>query len=120
MVIGSDWSKVHILCGNHGEDISHEMIVHDGAVGMSSFYSCPKYISNLKPEEGISCYNRLYVSDFVKMIEIIDNERYTDDGQIQPVKGFKFSIKRTEFHIIEEKKDELWIKVLNKKAVQPV
>lgn len=121
MVIGSNWKNVHLMCGNHGDDLSNELYMREGAVGMSAFYACPKYMSDLRPEhdtEHKSCFNRLGTSDFMKMIEIIDEERYPDDGQKVCVKGFKFKIKKIEFQVIEEKGSELWIKVLNKKTIQ--
>ena len=119
MVKGINFSNIHIICGNHGNDHSIEMIFREGAAGMSAFYSCPKYISELKREndiEGRSCFNRLGTTDFMKMMDIISNEKFTDDGQLQALKGFKFSIKQTDFKVIEEKGDELWVMVLNKKA----
>lgn len=109
------------MCGNHGDDHSIEMQFREGAAGMSAFYSCPKYISNLKREndkEGRSCFNRLGTTDFMKMMEILSNEKFSDDGQLNPLKGFKFKIKQTDFKVIEEKGDELWILVLNHKATQ--
>ncbi len=120
MVIGSNWKNVHLICGNHGDDLSNELYMREGAVGMSSFFACPKYISNLRPENnaGRSCFNRLGTTDFMKMVSIIDEERYPDDGQKVSIKGFKFKIKRIEFKVIEEKGDELWIVVLNKKTIQ--
>lgn len=126
MVIGSNWKNVHLICGNHTKedgspDYSNELYMREGAVGMSSFYACPKYISELRPEnniDGRSCFNRLGTTDFMKMISIVDEERYPDDGQKVSIKGFKFKIKRIEFKVIEEKGDELWIVVLNKKTIQ--
>ncbi len=118
MVKGTDYSKIHFICGNHGDDKTIEMYMHEGAAGMSSFYACPKYISNLKPEEGRSCYNRMTTSDFLKVVDILNEEKYPDDGQIIALKGLRFSIKNIDFKVIEEKKDELWIEVFNKKAIQ--
>ena len=42
MILGN-WQNIKLICGNHGEDYSHEMIIHQGREGMSTFYSCPCY-----------------------------------------------------------------------------
>ena len=83
MVKGLSFQKTHIICGNHGEDRTIEMVFREGATGMSAFYSCPKYISELKREndlEGRSCFNRLGTTDYMKMLEILSDEKVSDDS----------------------------------------
>lgn len=66
MILGN-WQNIKLICGNHGEDYSHEMIIHQGREGMSTFYSCPCYQSLLQKEiTNKSCNNRLNIVDYEK------------------------------------------------------
>ena len=88
MILGN-WQNIKLICGNHGEDYSHEMIIHQGREGMSTFYSCPCYQSLLQKEiTNKSCNNRLNIVDYEKMLDTVSDEMLDDDGNISNIRGF--------------------------------
>lgn len=114
MVKGFNWKNVHIICGNHS-DKNNEMYVHEGNEGLSSFYACPKYIAK---DGNRSCTNRIYTNQLLKIMEIIDDERFDEDGMKISVKGLKKKIRDLYFEVLDEKGEELWISIKNIKAIK--
>ena len=116
MIKGS-WQNIRLVCGNHGNDYSHEMIIHQGREGMSTFYSCPCYRNILNKEiNGRSCNNRLNIIDYQNMLDTIMNERYDDNGNETSLLGYKWSKKGIDYSIINEDK-KITVVMLNKKAI---
>lgn len=114
MVKGFNWRNLHIICGNH-DNKDNEMYVHSGNEGMSSFYACPKYIAK---EGSRACTNRIYTNQLLKIMEIIDDERFDEDGMKVSVRGFKKKDKDLYFEVLDEKGDDLWVLIKNLKAIK--
>lgn len=117
MILGS-WQNIKLICGNHGDNKSIEMIIHQGRDGMSTFYSCPCYQSLLQKDiTGKSCNNRLTIVDYEKMLETITDEMFDDDGNLTSVKGFSWKRAGVEYKVLDDKKGVLTIQMLNRKAI---
>lgn len=118
MILGTQWNDIKLICGNHGDDISNEMVLHQGREGMSVFYSCPCYQSILKEEStGKSCNNRLNIVDYEKALEALVDEKIDEDGNVVPLKGLTLKRKGVNFKVLEEKDNQLVVKMLNVKAI---
>ena len=117
MILGN-WQNIKLICGNHGEDYSHEMIIHQGREGMSTFYSCPCYQSLLQKEiTNKSCNNRLNIVDYEKMLDTVSDEMLDDDGNITNIRGFAWKRKGIDFKVLDDDNGILTICMLNRKAI---
>ncbi len=113
----NQWNKIRLICGNHGDDYTNEMEIHDGKIGMTPFYNCPKYISIYAKKGGKSCNNRLSVVDFERMLEYVTDEKFTDDGDVVSVVGLKWTAKGVDFKVISEDDGYITIVMTNRKAI---
>lgn len=111
-----NWNSFRLICGNHGDDNSIEMILHEGP--HSLFYSCPHYQSIFsKDSKGKSCNNRLNLVDYEYMINHLSEKMYDDAGSIVPIVGYSFKRKGVVFEVIAQEEDKITVKMLNKKAI---
>lgn len=118
MVLNS-WENITLICGNHENDHSHKMIIHQGAAGMSTFYSCPCYQSPLKEDiQGRSCNNRMSITDYEHMLNILMNEALDDHGVENILKGYKWSKKGIDFEVIDHQPDKISVVMKNRKAIR--
>lgn len=117
MILGS-WGTIKLICGNHGEDISNEMQVHEGSEGMSAFYNCPQYKSIYgKDHSTKSCNNRLSITEYTKMLDFLMNRLMDDSGVENDLTGLQWKMQGTQYKVIEHEGDNIIVSVLNKKAI---
>ena len=114
-MVNGEWSKIKLVCGNHDDDMSHEMVLQQGREGMSVFYTCPCYHS---PEKnGRKCNNRLNIVDYEKMMNLLYEESISDDGDSINLRGKTWSKKGIDYHVIEHDGTSFTVTVKNKKAM---
>lgn len=112
----NSWGKVTLICGNHGDDHSHEMGLKQGP--HSLFYSCPEYKSIYGDNhEGRSCNNRLNLVDYEAMLNHLNE--MADGNGIEEVclEGYRFTQKGVSYQVLEHKGGRFKVKMLNKKAI---
>ena len=107
------WSKVRVLCGNHGDE-EVEMTVHDGP--FSQFYSCPKYYPQNRAKGEHACGNRINLTDYERMLNRISKMLMDFDRTID-LTNYSFEINGIEFEVVKHGNKEIWVKALNRKAL---
>lgn len=115
------WSKIKLVCGNHGEDTSIEMIPHDGAEGLDLFYSCPKYYPDNRPADERPCGNRINLVEYQAAVEHISDvlEENESMGGSVDLRGHKWTNKKgIQFEVIAHKRDKIVVKCLNTRALR--
>ena len=131
------WSRVTLVCGNHGNDYSHVINIkevhrsefyegrrHDEQKS-DPFYACPEY----KPYYDVylgekSCNNRMPYTEFEKLLTWIKNEEDENAifGEQAYIAGYEHKTKSgITFRILkQEEKDGLpyyTVSMLNKRAI---
>ena len=114
MVLGQ-WQNVKLICGCHTDE-KVEMVIHEGAVGQSAFYYCPKY-KNLYTREDNACTNRISINEYEKMLNHVMDEKYTDDGDEISVKKLRWKDRGIEYEVLDDTKEGVTISVINNKKV---
>ena len=115
MLLGS-WENITLICGNHGEDESIEMVIHEGP--HSLFYSCPEYRSIYgNRHEKKSCNNRLNLVDYTKMLDHMMGLIYDEYGNQNSIVGYVWKKNGVEYKVLKQEGDHIWVKMLNKKAI---
>lgn len=129
MVING-YGRIRLVCGNHGDDVSHEMYVkevkrpafYEGrrreALPSAPFYACPEYTSLLAHDTSgrRSCNNRLSVTDRQKLLDAI--ELAEEEGSVfSSIIGRKFQIGATECVVLNDDNGIYTVRVLNRRAV---
>lgn len=112
------WDRVKLICGNHGDDYSHEMKIQQGP--HSLFYSCPEYKSiHGTDHEGRSCNNRLTFVDFEKMLEhLIDLTLGMDGLHETNLEGLTWTKNGVQYKVLKHNKNGTYeVAMLNKKAI---
>ena len=116
------WSKVRLVCcNNHAEP--QEMYVRSNQDNKRQiedvFYACPKYnpMNREKGEE--PCLNRISVSEFEKMLNMLSNIIIDaeDAGREIHLQNYKFETKTAYYAVLNETGDNIVISVLNKRVM---
>lgn len=113
-MVTDSWKNIKLICGNHKEDYSNEMQLHEGRAGMSVFYTCPCYNAD---EKGHKCNNRLNIVDYEGMLDKIMDEYISDDGMETDLTGLKWSRKGVDYHVLSHEQGHFVVVVKNKKAI---
>lgn len=127
-MIENIWSKVHIYCGNHGENHGIKMVPHEqsqlarfgGGIG-SMFYACPKYYPQNREKDEKACYNRISISEMEEMINYISDKIESPDAVFAEVnlKGLTWKNKRgTKFKIITFTHSRIDVLVLSQQSLR--
>lgn len=110
------WQNFTIICGNHKDDHSNEMTLHEGP--HSLFYSCPKYQSIYKHLPDKSCNNRLSLDDYERMITHLNIKSTTKTGiEDLCLQGYRFSDRGIDYEVLKHEDGQFVVSVLNKKAM---
>jgi len=113
----NSWQKIKLVCGNHGQDYTHELRISEGKAGMSSFYSCPCFIrAGAKVGIGASCNNRLSINDFEKALKKVTNNLIDENGLEKDLLGFTFKIDGVEYEVLDSE-TPVRLSVKNLKAI---
>ena len=118
MVLNS-WKNVTMICGNHGNDCTHEMQIkeslntgHDTA-----FFVCPEYKSIYGDNhEGKSCNNRLTVKDYMGMLEKLEDMAF-DGAEEADLTGYKWKKAGVEYEVLDHTDGHFTVKMRNRKAI---
>lgn len=133
----SMWSRVTLVCGNHGKDYSHIFEIKEvnrsefyekrrkESLRSDAFYSCPLYRPYYRVEDGeISCNNRLPYAEFLKMLEWIirmenENSIFGEDAILE---GFSTTTATgITYKIIKQERiggsQHYIVSMLNKRAI---
>lgn len=116
----NSWNSVKLVCGNHGDDYSHEMKIKEYTASKhdTAFYSCPEYISIYQGKEGRSCNNRLSVRDFEKMLNHLTSMAYDGVEEVN-LTGYHWRTKNgIEFRVLSQENDQFVVSVRNIRAIQ--
>lgn len=107
----NSWENITLICANHGEDLSHKMILQQGH---SLFYACPCY----KSENGSrGCKNNLSLNAFEKMLDKLDNESQSNPLETMEIKGFKWKNNGVDYEVIDQKDEHFVVSILNRKTI---
>lgn len=121
MLIKNLWGKIHLFCGNHGEDETIEMTIHEGSDTMkTAFYSCPKYYPDNREKDERACVNHISVMDFEKMLNHISDEigKGIKNGEEIDLKGYKWKDRYIEYKVIRFEEEYIGVLCLNKKSIK--
>lgn len=112
--ISNAWKNTKLVCGNHGDDYSHEMQITQGQ--NTVFYSCPLCYGG---ESNQKCSNRIDIPDYEKMLSKVADEIINADmaGEIADLTGFRWKHKGIIFEVLKHEQDDMVISMLNKKAL---
>lgn len=112
----NSWSTVRLVCGNHGDDHSHVMVLKQGP--HSLFYACPEYKSIFGDDhEGRSCNNRLTLVDYERMLGVLEKERLGNGIEDTGLVGFRYSSRGVDYKVTEEENGCVTVVMLNRRAV---
>lgn len=116
-MIKDSWKNITLVCGNHGDDYSHEMYLKQGPESL--FYACPEYKSiygkyNLDDR---SCNNRLTLVDFERMLEQLNKVAYSNLIEQTPMEGYSFKLNGVSYKVIKHEKGKFTVAMLNKRAI---
>nr|WP_303181781.1 hypothetical protein [Lachnoclostridium phocaeense] len=115
MLVNS-WKNVTLICGNHGNDHTHDMQLKEGP--HSLFYACPEYKSIFGTDHsGKSCNNRLTLVDFEKMLGFLEEKGLGDGFCETDLTGFHWKKNGVEYTVLEHKNGHFTVKMLNRKAI---
>ena len=111
------WNNVRLICGNHPEGEQHEMAIVSGP--HSLFYACPKYDALNRTEDEPTCYNRLNLIDYEKMLNHISNEFVKADAndEVVNLSHHKWKDKTREFEVLRHTQDEIVIRFIDRVAI---
>jgi len=116
-MILKSWESIKLICGNHGDDLTNEMQIHEGREGMSTFYSCPCFKSIYGDNhDGRSCNNRLNTVDYERMLKELSDKAY-DGVEDVNLTGYKWTKNGVEYKVLKNKRGKFTVSVLNKKAI---
>lgn len=115
-MVKNSWNNVILVCGNHGDDHSHEMVLKQGP--HSLFYSCPEYKSIFGDDhEGRSCNNRLTLVDYEKMLDALQDAATGNGIEDTDLTGFRYTSKGVDYRVLEHTGGKMKVLMLNRKAI---
>ena len=118
-MILNTWNKITLICGNHGDDCTHQMQIkqYENDKRDTVFYSCPEYKSIYgSNHDGRSCNNRLSIKDYERMMEKISD--LADDGaEIIDIEGAKWTDRGIDYTVLKDDGKGYTVSVLNRKAM---
>lgn len=116
MIKGS-WATTRVVCGNHGEDLSIDMIIESGPHSM--FYACPKYRPENREKCERACFNRINFVEYENMLTHIADMLVEADenGTVFDLTNHSWEKKGIEYKVISHSSKEMVVSVLNKKAL---
>lgn len=127
-MIENIWKKIHIYCGNHGDDYSIKMVPHEqsqllrfGGGSGSIFYACPKYYAENRNPDETACFNRISITELEEMVEYISDQIESPDSVFAEVnlKGLTWKNKHgTRFKIINFSSSRIDVLVYSQKSLR--
>ena len=130
------WSRITLVCGNHGKDYSHEFVIKEvnrlefyekrrkNALRSEAFYTCPLYKNYEQVEGGETvCSNNIPYGEIFKLASWIESgESECVYGENVFLTGRKYKTKNgVEFKVVEQTmvdgEPHYKIAVLNKRAI---
>ena len=114
------WKKIHLYCGNHKDDCSIEMKIHDGKDAGNAFYSCPKYYPDNREPGEKACVNHISVNDFEKMLNHIMEilVKGAKDNEEIDLTGYKWKDRYIDYHVLKYSDECINILCLNKRSIK--
>ena len=116
--ISGSWENTKLICKNHGEDLPNEMKLEQ--VGKKLVYLCPCYYKENRKEGEKQCTNKLYLTDYEKMLEHVADEIIKGDqnGVLVNLKNHKWKNRKgARFHILKQTAEETLITMINPSEV---
>lgn len=125
------WAQIRLICGNHGDNRSIQMLPHAAAEGavarslygnnsMNMFYACPKYYPDQREEGEALCRNHISMKEFEEMLNYISSilEEAEFAGESINLVGAKWTNKKkTEFLVIRHTEKHIDILCLNRSSL---
>lgn len=125
------WSKIHLICGNHGDSNEEIMAPHEAAssntarslygnAAMNMFYSCPKYYPDNREEGEPCCRNHISMKEFEGMLAYLSNtlETAQKTGTTMNLSGLTWKSKAgVEYTVLRHTDTRIDVKCLNRKAL---
>lgn len=125
------WSKIRLVCGNHGENEEELMLPHEAAssnmsrslygnASMNMFYSCPKYYPENRAKDEPCCRNHISMKEFEGMLSYLSStlEDAQLNGSTMNLTGLKWKSKTgVEYHVLSHTESSIRVKCLNKRAL---
>lgn len=124
------WTRIKLVCGNHGGGDIPLMAPHAPAesstsrglygIQTSMFYACPKYYPENREEGEPCCRNHISIKEYEGILDHLEKEmgKIEASGGTIDLVGEKWKSKAgVEYKVVRQTRDHIYVSCLNRKAV---
>lgn len=124
------WTRIKLVCGNHGDGDMPLMAPHAPAEGNTSrvlygtqtdmFYSCPQYYPENRADGEPCCRNHISIKEFEGMLNHLQKlitEIESVGGTIDIVGERWKSRQGVEYKVVKQTSNHIYVSCLNRKVV---
>ena len=117
--ISKAWQHTKLICGNHGDDLTHEMRLEE--TGKTLTYICPNFTEETRKKGECTCNNKITLYDFEKMLDKVASTIIKADMKNEIIHLDNFTWKNNQgisYKVIKHAPEEIIVTVLNPKALE--
>lgn len=117
-MIPKSWNTLTLICGNHGDDYSHQMEIFEWSDSKRDavFYRCPQYQARYGTVSGPFCNNRLTIEDYMNLLTYLQDQALEGFEETN-LTGLQWTKKGIHYKVLNDNNGKYTVAVVNQKAI---